>query len=322
MIAFFPRYQRSLIYRPVRAKLTPADAMLAPGSVHEIAVRTEDGLTLNGWHLLPKGRAVRNAAGCDRELGLGRPVVLYFPGNSGHRLYRRDELELLSGLNVDVLAFDYRGYGDNPGQPEEGDIARDARAIWNYANKVRGIPSQRILLYGESLGGAIATRLAADCCRSQQLPRGLILRSTFSCLADVGAHWFPYLPARWIVMEKYPSQTCIARITCPLLQLHGKWDNVVPPELGQALFDRAPAVSHNGIAKQFVQLPNANHDNVVFADRQRLHDALRQFLTRIAAVESLPIESLSIPRPHFLSAVNVARSVPWGYVESSLGRAS
>src|SRR5688572_25982040 len=129
MFALFPGYQRSLIYRPIQAMVTPADAMLAPGRVHEIAVQTRDSLTLKGWHILPKGRAARDMADCDRELAMARPVVLYFPGNTGHRLFRRDEFELLSALNLDLFAFDYRGYGGNPGRPGESEIACDAEDI-------------------------------------------------------------------------------------------------------------------------------------------------------------------------------------------------
>ena len=315
MFALFPCYQRSLIYRPIRAKISPADAMLSPGRVHEIAVQTADGLTLKGWHILPKGRAARDAQGCNREPAIGRPLVLYFPGNSGHRLFRRDEFELLSSLNVDIFAFDYRGYGDNPGRPGESEIACDAQAIWNYATTVRGVPFEQILLYGESLGGAVATRLAADCCDSRMPPRGLIVRSTFSTLADVGAHWFPYLPVRWFVLEDYPSQARIEKVTCPLLQLHGLFDDVIPPALGRALFAQAPPQSYNGIAKQFVSLPHANHDNAVFVDRQRWHDALRTFLGRISAAERA-----SLARPHFFTSGFSARDGSVGLGDASLGK--
>lgn len=286
--------------------------MLAPGRVHEVAVQTRDSLTLRGWHIHPMGRV----AACDKtDLAIARPVILYFPGNTGHRLFRRDELELLSSLNLDLIAFDYRGYGDNPGRPGESEIAEDAEAIWRYATEIRGLNPDQILLYGESLGGAIATRLAAACCESGTPPRGLIVRSTFSTLADVGAHWFPYIPARWFVMEQYSSLTRIAKVSCPLLQLHGVYDDIVPPALGQALFAAAPAQSHNGIAKQFVLLPNANHDNVVFADRQRWQDAIKAFLDRVSVTELAPVA-----RPHFLPAGLAAQGGSAGSRHASPGR--
>jgi fermentation-respiration switch protein FrsA (DUF1100 family) len=217
-------------------------------------------------------------------LAAGRRLVLYFSGNAANRRYRVEEFGVFIALGTDVFIFDYRGYGDNLGSPSEELLVADARAIWNYTTQERGVQPDRIILYGESLGGAIAVRLAAEACEAETPPGALIVRSTFSSLVDAGAHHYPWLPVRLGLVDRFPSIDYIPQVTCPILQIHGTRDAIMPIALGHRLFEAAPEQSSSGIAKQFVELP-AGHNDVTLVARAPLRSAVREFLERLDRAE-------------------------------------
>ena len=276
--------QRTLIYLPSRAsRIEPQQAGLAPGRVHTITLRTEDDLELRGWHLLPYGQSAADRAQCDEQLALGRPVVLYFSGNAGHRAWRVDEFELFTSLGCDVFVFDYRGYGDNPGSSSETRLAADATAAWRYATDERRIEPKRLILVGESVGTGVAVRLAAEQSAAGTPPGGLVLRAAFPSLPDVAAYHYPWLPVRWLMVERYPSVERIPQVSCPILQLHGGRDTIIPIRLGRRLFEAAPPESAGGIAKRFVELPRADHNDILAVAGAEVRAAMDEFLQATAA---------------------------------------
>lgn len=278
MLAFL---QRTLIYLPARqASIEPQDAGSSPGRVHTITLTTDDGLELRGWHLLPPGRSASDRKQCDAQLALGRSVVLYFSGNAGNRAWRIEDFEAFAQLDCDVFAFDYRGYGDNPGSPSEQRLAADATAAWRYATQTRRIEPRRLILCGESLGGGVAVRLAAERCAAGTPPGGLVLRATFSSLTDVAAYHYPWLPVRWLLVDRYPSVEWMPQVTCPILHLHGRRDSIIPLELGRKLFDAAPPQSADGKPKRFVELPSADHNDILAVAEPEFHAAVAEFLNR------------------------------------------
>jgi fermentation-respiration switch protein FrsA (DUF1100 family) len=275
----FSWLQRALIYFPTRqSRIEPRDAGLPSGQVQTITVRADDGLELRGWHVLPDGQRAADADECDRELALGRQLVLFFSGNAANRRYRVDEFGILTGLGLDVFLVDYRGYGDNAGSPSEARLAADAQAVWDYTTRGRRVAGARIILYGESLGGAVAVRLAADLCQAGTPPGGLILRSTFSSLVDVGTYHYPWLPVRIVLVDRFAAVEQIPRVTCPILQIHGTRDTIIPIHLGRRLFDAAPAASSCGVPKRFVALPRADHNDVTIVAPAEIEAAIRPFL--------------------------------------------
>lgn len=279
MLVLVTTFQRSLIYHPYVE--SPLPAKLAPfptGRTHDVAVRTDDGLELRGWLVLAKGHAAGTDKQLDSKLAEGRPVVLYFGGNAANRNYRTQEIAVLTDVGADVLIFDYRGYGDSPGDPSEEGLARDARAAWKFATEVKKIEPRRLVLFGESLGGGVAIRLASELSKLKTPPAGLILRSTFSSLADGAAHHFAWLPVRWLLIERFPNDQRIRDVTCPLLQFHGRRDTIVPFRLGQKLFAVAPETSASGVAKRFVELPRADHNDVLETSRAEVTQAIADFL--------------------------------------------
>ncbi len=283
--AMLATLQRTLTYLPDREPVPASAAGLPPQQVRDVTLTTGDGLTLDGWLVLARG-AVFAENDLAASLQDGRPLVLYFPGNGGHRGYRLREIRQLSGLGCHILYFDYRGYAGNPGRPAEEPITADAREVWRYATGELHVSPERIVLWGESLGGGVAVRLALDLCESGDVPAGLILRSTFTSLADAAAWHYPWLPVRWLLIDRYSSIERIPRITCPLLILHGRQDRIVPFEHSQRLFAAAPAASANGVPSRFVELPNAGHNDIMYVAADEVAEAVQQFLesTRLSVV--------------------------------------
>ena len=281
-------FQRSLIFVPTHvAKIDAVRSGLSEQQVQPVQIQTEDGLTLNGWHV-QAGLKRADREESDRRLAAGGPVWLFCPGNGGNRVNRLEFLRLFATMNLDVFLFDYRGYGDNPGSPGEALIASDYRTIWKYLTVVRGIAPERIVIYGESLGGGVGTRLAAAACEAGECPGGLVLCSTFSSLVDTGHYHYPWIPVAWLLRDQFLSINRAPRITCPVLQMHGTADTIVPLEFGKRLFEAFPAESASGVPKQFVEMQGANHNDILDVTGPEYRQAIQEFAKRVAG---------SVPQP-------------------------
>jgi fermentation-respiration switch protein FrsA (DUF1100 family) len=212
-------YQPRLIYFPDvpgrQLDATPEAIGLAFEDVRFKA----DGIVLHGWFIPATDDA---------------PVVLYCHGNAGNISHRLERLELLHRLGLSVLLFDYRGYGQSEGTPTEQGTYYDASGAWAYLTQTRRIPASRIVIFGESLGGAIAARLA-----SEEQPGALILSSTFTSATDLAAPIYWWLPVRLLSRFKYPTAEYVDRVHAPVLIMHGRDDEIIPYSHGEALFRRA-----------------------------------------------------------------------------------
>ncbi len=220
--------QRRLIYFPDRAVPAPDPR------AEQVAVRTADGLRLTGSLVRPTGP--------DRNV-----AVLVTHGNAGHRGHRLPLALALADAGFTVLVTGYRGYGGNPGSPGEDGLIADARAALAYLGGL-GFPAARTIYLGESLGAAVAARLATE-----QAPGALVLRSPFTDLAAVGRHHYPWLPVRALLRDRYPVARHLATVTAPVTVIYGDADTVVPPELSRAVSERA----------RFVRLAGADHNDAV-----------------------------------------------------------
>ena len=256
-------FQRRLIYYPTSSPpLLVAEAGLSAETARDVSLTTDDGLTLHGWLL--KANVPENTQNVEGTASIrpSPPLVLYFPGNAQHRRGRLNDLRDFTRLGCDVLIFDYRGYAENVGTPSEAALASDALAIWRFAvNDLQVDPSQ-VLLFGESLGGAVAVRLAQTLCQQQTPPAGLVTNATFASLPRLAAWHYPLFPFRWLVWDRWPSIDRVSQITCPLLMFHGTADDIVPITEGRELFTSAPACSLEGCEKAFVEIEGAGHNDI------------------------------------------------------------
>lgn len=205
--------QRRMIYFPTQAVSHPAD----PG-IEEVSYQTEDGLLLNGWFLPAHGEP--------------RGTVIVFNGNAGNRSHRLPLGEALSLAGYSVLLGDYRGYGGNPGSPHEEGLAADARAALAYLRSRPDVDRRRVAYFGESLGAAVAARLAGE-----DPPAALILRSPFMSLADIAAVHYPLIPASLLLRDRYPTVDLIRDLEVPVLVIAGSEDGIVPVEESKAVYE-------------------------------------------------------------------------------------
>lgn len=269
-------FQRSLIYPGMREPgITPERAGYPAGRARDVKLRTADGETLGMWHVRPQ---LDYGADFGAGLRAASRVVLFFHGNGGHRGHRAGLYPLLADMGAHVVAVDYRGYGDSTGAPNEDGLAEDARAVWQWLVKEHGIPPERIVLHGESLGCAVAVRLAQEQCASGAPPAGLVLDAPFSSLPDAAAHSYWFVPVRLLLRERYPSFERIGGVACPLVIFHGDRDAVVPFALGRRLFDAAPETSAGGAKKVFVAIPGAGHNDLREVGSRVYYDTWRVML--------------------------------------------
>ncbi|MCA9053662.1 MAG: alpha/beta hydrolase [Planctomycetaceae bacterium] len=262
--------QRRLIYQPWREPVLHSMAGASAERLKDVEIVTADGLRLKGWHVA--AGPVINGPDAARRL------VIYFQGNAAHRGRRSPQFTMFSDLGCEVLIVDYRGYGENPGRPDEQGLYNDARAIWRYAIETLKFDPGQIVLFGESLGGGVAVALGEELCRSGVVPGGIVLRATFSSLVDAARFHYPYLPVSWALVDRYPSIDRIREITCPLLVMHGDQDRIVPFEQAEQLFAAAAEESANGAGKKFVRLAGAGHNDILYVAAEQVEDALREFL--------------------------------------------
>lgn len=243
-------WQRSLIYAPDRSPVPPAADVLRDG--RDLPLRTADGLELEAW-FLPGG---------DEGPGAGY-AVLVLPGNAGNRLGRAGLAEELGARGFAVLLLDYRGYGGNPGDPSEEGLAADADAAVAALAR-EGFDRDRRIYLGESLGTGVATGLAA-----RTAPAGMVLRSPFPALTDLGAHHYPWLPVRTFLRDRFPVAEHLRpggdAAGVPVTVVLGDADEVVPPPLSREV---AAAARESGSLEEEVVLRGAGHnDPVMFGSR-------------------------------------------------------
>jgi uncharacterized protein len=185
----------------------------------EVGLRTRDGLTLHGWYIPAKG---------------SDKVLLFFHGNAGNISHRSDSIAIFHKLGLNVFIFDYRGYGRSEGAPSEDGLYRDARAAWRYLTQDRGFAGGDVILFGRSLGGAVATQLATEV-----QPGGLILESTFSSARDMADEVFPVLSRLVFLRFRFNTAMLIKKVHSPLLVLHSPDDEIIPYWQGQKVFAAA-----------------------------------------------------------------------------------
>lgn len=244
--------ERYVFFPDKSVTATPADLAL---SYEQVVLTTEDRVPLQGWFI---------------PAAPDRPTLLFLHGNAGNISHRLDTLQLFHRLGLNVFIFDYRGYGNSGGSPSERGTYRDARAAWRYLTVERRIPAARIVLFGRSLGGAVAVWLAA-----RTRPAALILESTFTSVRDMAARYYPWLPVSLVVRIRYPTLDRIGRLRLPVLVVHSRDDEIIPYTAGQRLYRAVQG------PKTFLTLHGGHNDGFLVSGTA-YRDGLADFLRRYA----------------------------------------
>lgn len=263
IVALVYTQQRRLLFPASPVRISAAQAGL--DGVQDVVIATSDGEQLVAWWKPPEP---------------GRALLLYFHGNGGSLLNRRDRVRMLTQDGRGILIVSYRGYSGSTGTPYESGLREDARAARDWLSTYE---PGRIVLYGESLGTGVAVRLATE-----RQVGGVILDAPYTSTADIAKGLFWYLPVALLMRDQFRSIDRIGDIKVPLLVMHGEEDSVIPIALSELLFKAANE------PKRYLRLPGTDHVSVLESGGI---DAVRRFLVEIegrlraeagASAEELP----------------------------------
>lgn len=238
-VAYVYLKQGSMLYFPSREIAgTPANIGL---SFEDVSFPTKDGLQIAAWYIPARP-------------GSERGVLLFSHGNAGNISDRLDSIRIFHYLNLSVLIYDYRGYGKSQGSPAEEGTYRDAEAAWEYLVTARGVKPQKIILFGRSLGGAVAAETAL-----RKKAGALIIESGFTSVPDLGSRFFPHLPVRLISRFHYDTAAKVGRVTIPKLVIHSPEDEIVPFDHGRTIYERAAG------PKTFLQIRGGHNEGFLMS---------------------------------------------------------
>ncbi len=240
LMVFSPSVAEFLLFQPSRGD--PGVPPILQGVAgRNVSLTTADGIEIQAWWYEVEGN------------GLGPvPSVLFFHGNAGDISHRMPIAEGLLREGLSVLLLEYRGYGGSGGKPSEEGFYQDALAGWTFLLEQKGGPA-RIVIFGRSMGAAVAARLAAN-----RPPGGLVLESAFTSLKAIGQSVYPFLPAFFFsrLKGRFATRDWVERVEAPLLVIHGNEDELVPLTMGRDILDagRGP--------KEWLAVPGAGHNDV------------------------------------------------------------
>ncbi len=252
LVALLWSQQRRLIYFPFGRVPEPSAVGLPHASRVTFAAR--DGVALAGWFVPAVGKS--------------RGTVLVFNGNAGNRALRAPLARALADGGLNVLLFDYRGYGGSSGAPTESGLVEDARAAHRHVISRDDVDPKRLIYLGESLGSAVAVRLALE-----HPPAALVLRSPFTSLVDVGRVHYRFLPVSWLLRDRFDTLSAIGRLTVRLLVVAGDRDAIVPMDQSRELFDAAPQ------PKRLLIIPGADHNDAALLAGRDMIAAILQLIS-------------------------------------------
>lgn len=235
---FFP--DRSVSHDPSAVGLQWEDAWFV----------TEDGEELHGWYI--------SHDDSDR-------VLLFSHGNAGNISHRLGFLELLHTEGISTFIYDYRGYGNSGGRPNEEGVYRDIQAAWNYLRGEKGYDEEQVILFGRSLGATVSAWLAQSV-----NPGGVILESAFTSARDVASDVYPFIPSR-ILRSELSTIDYIRNITVPVLIMHSPDDTIIPFHHSEKLYEAASE------PKYFIELRGGHNDNFMVSG-ELYFEGLKRFI--------------------------------------------
>jgi len=224
--------QPKFLYSPMREVFsTPAELGL---DFENVVFKSADGLNLAGWYV-----PVDNP----------KFTLLFCHGNSGNVAHRLDSINIFHNLGLNCFIFDYRGYGNSQGKPSEEGTYLDAMTAYNWLIKEKKIPADNIIIFGRSLGGSIAARLA-----SEVEARALVVESAFTSYVDMGKEYYPYMPVKWFARFSYRTIDYVKNVHYPVMFIYSRNDEIVPYKFGLELYEAANE------PKEFIEIFGGHND--------------------------------------------------------------
>ena len=249
-VSFLFVFQSHYVYYPEHVlSADPGDIGL---NFDSVSFETKDGVKLSGWFVPSEG---------------ARGMILFCHGNGGNISHRLESIQILHQLGLDVFIFDYRGYGQSEGKPTEQGTYQDAEAAWQYLTEERQVNPNEVIIFGRSLGGAVAAWLAQS-----NTPGALILESTFTSLPDIAGKLYPYVPVRLLLRFHYNTAEYLGRVNCPVLIVHSRNDEIMPFGHGRRLFEMAKE------PKEFLEITGTHNEGFITSGKRYAED-LHAFIT-------------------------------------------
>ena len=249
VLTYIYLFQRNLLYHPSDNGYQEDEINF---DYKEIYIQNKEGIKLKAWlH--------------EKDL-INKKTIIFFHGNAGNLRNRNYKLNELSKFDVNFLIIAYRGFSGNQGKPSEQGLYEDARSALDFL-KIKGVKEKNLILYGESLGTAVAIETA----QNKDLA-GIILESPFTSMVELAQKYYPFLPVKFLLKDKYETIKKLPKINSPLLVLHGRLDDIVPFAMGKKIFNKANEPKF----KYFID----NDDHMVRYD-QKLLDVIKKFISDI-----------------------------------------
>lgn len=248
--AFFMWFETRLIYFPEKYPAGYYGLLATHAEARDVDLVAADGTRLHGW-FLPVPRPVATFVFCH--------------GNAGNLTHRVDIAERFAERGIQTLLFDYRGYGRSEGEPGEAGLYLDGAAALAWARRQPDIDPQRIFLYAESLGGGVATALAAE-----GKVAGLVLQSCFRSMRGIARDHYPVI--HLLARTRFDNEAVLARVAVPVLVIHGRRDTLIDFRHAEALFAAARE------PKWLFPVPEAEHNDIYEGFADVTLDRLRQFI--------------------------------------------
>ena len=249
-------FEHAQVYHPDREMVASGRELQRP--LEDVQFSAEDGVNLHGWFFPAPSASTR-----------AHVAALVCHGNGGNISHRLDLANAILETGVSVFLFDYRGYGRSQGRPTEKGTYLDAQAAHNWLRK-RGFAPGNIIAFGESLGGGVASELAV-----RETLAGLVLQGTFTCVPDIGAELFPWLPVRLIGSIQYDTCSKLPRLKIPVMVMHSRSDGLIGFHHAEKNFACANE------PKLFFELAGDHNDAVV--ERKQFISGFEKFLAMLPA---------------------------------------
>ena len=246
LLAFIFFYQRKLLYHPTENNYLTNEKLIP--KIEKVRILTTDNHDLLGWFYNKES---------------SKKIILFFHGNAGQLENRIYKLNHFKNLGMNFLIISWRGFNKSTGNPTESGLYEDAKSAVRWL-KSKGVKENDIILYGESLGTAIAIEIGKNKNFS-----GIVLESPFTSMIEAGKKYYPYLPVKLLLKDKYESIEKIANIHSPILVMHGMQDNIVPFDMGKKIYDAANSPKSYYFSE---------YDNHMMDYNKSLLEALKSFI--------------------------------------------